>query len=162
MPPVGIPDALIPALRIRSLGYLMPEFAASVRRVVERMEGRGHDPVVIETLRIAALQVEYHRRGTSKQKDVLRSMHGHGLAVDIISQSRGWDYSQAWKDDLVAACKAEGVTCGGLWKNPVDWPHVQHGAIPGAVPDALVAAFNTGGLTASWEYVRKVAAGRRA
>ena len=82
-----------------------------------------------------------------------RSMHGHGLAVDIISLAKGWDYSDEWKADLKRACERLSLTCGGLWKSPVDWPHVQWGSIPGAVPDSLVAAYNAGGLYGSWASV---------
>lgn len=146
-------DAVVAQLRIRSLGYLAPAFRAKVVRVCERMEGHGHDPVVFETLRLPALQAEYFRRGTSRQRDVLRSMHAYGLAVDLISQSAGWNYSDEWKADLILSAKAEDLTIGGLWKNPVDWPHLQWGTIPGAVPDVLVSTFNSGGLAAVWAHV---------
>jgi hypothetical protein len=149
-------DDIVKQLRIRTPGYLMPEFAAAVKRVMERMEGKGHDPILFETLRLPALQAEYFRRKTSKQKDVLRSAHGHGIGADIISASDGWHFSPEWKKDLEEACKAEGLTCGGKWKSPQDWPHVQPGAIPGVIPDALVAAFNAGGIAASWDYVRSL------
>ena len=151
---MSLTNEVVNQLRIRNAGYLMPEVAAAVKRVMERMEAQGHDPVLFETLRLPALQAEYFRRTTSRQKDVLRSAHGHGLGADIISASKGWNFDTEWKDDLAAACTAEGLTCGGLWKSFPDWPHVQPAAIAGAIPDALVAAFNTGGLAASWAYIR--------
>ena len=138
------------ALRIKSLAFLAPKMRTALQNVIDRMEGKGHDPTVFETMRVAALQVAYFEGGVSKQRDVLRGMHAYGLAADIISISKGWNYSKAWKEDLAAACKAEGLTCGGEWKTFVDWPHIQWGKYPGAPSDALVAAYNTGGLHAAW------------
>lgn len=146
-------EAQLQSLRIRDRGLLAPKFNDQIAALLQIMEAEGHDPVIFETLRLPALQAEYFARKTSRQKDVRRSMHGHGLAVDVISLSKGWNYSAEWKKDLQAACEKIGLTCGGLWKNPVDWPHVQWGGVPGAVPDHLVAAYNHGGLYASWAAV---------
>ena len=147
-------DEQLATLRQSSLGFLAPSFRVSVEHLLQMMEARGHDPVIFETLRLPSVQAEYFRRKTSRQRDVLRSMHGHGGAVDVISKSKGWKFSQEWKDDLKEVCATLQLTCGGLWKNPVDWPHVQVGTIAGVVPDALVAAYNRGGLYASWEYMK--------
>lgn len=147
---MSLSRAELARLRIRSLGYLAPKFRTDILALVQMLEGRGHDPVIFETLRLPALQAEYFASGVSRQKDVLWSMHGHGLAVDIISAARGWDYSDEWKADLEACCKELGLTCGGRWTSPVDWPHVQHGSVPGKVPATFVSAFNSGGLHAVW------------
>lgn len=149
--PAALSDATVAQLRIRSLGFLAPAFRAAVVRICERMEGEGHDPYVIETLRLPQLQAEYFRRKTSRQQDVLRSMHGHGLAVDIVSASKLWQAAPEFWKALERAVAAEQQTWGGKWKNPVDPPHVQWGGIAGAVPDALVAAYNRGGLYSSWQ-----------
>lgn len=146
-------DETLRQLRVRDRGMLAPAFNDKITALLEIMEAEGHDPVIFETLRLPQVQAEYFRRGSSKQKDVRRSMHGHGLAVDIISLAKGWDYSDEWKADLKRACERLSLTCGGLWKSPVDWPHVQWGSIPGAVPDSLVAAYNAGGLYGSWASV---------
>ena len=146
-------EEVLQALRINHPGYLAPKLRVQQVALFEMMTARGHDPVLFETLRLPKLQAEYYTRKTSRQRDVLRSMHGHGLAFDVISQSRGWNYSDDWKQDLQECCTATGLTCGGLWKNPVDWPHVQWGTIPGAVPDTLVAAFNAEGIVGSWRLV---------
>lgn len=143
-------DAEKARLRIKSLAFLAPKMRVKVQNVIDRMTARGHDPFVFETMRVAALQVVYFEEKVSKQKDVLRGMHAYGLAVDLISASAGWNYSKAWKTDLAEACKAEGLTCGGEWKTFVDWPHIQWGKYSGAPSDALVAAYNTGGLHAAW------------
>jgi hypothetical protein len=143
-------DAEKGRLRVRSLGYLAPAFREQIVVLLQMMEARGHDPVVFETLRLPALQQVYFEEGASRQRDVLKSMHAYGLAADIISQSKGWNYSQQWKDDLREICATLGITCGGLWKSIVDWPHVQWGGIPGAVPQRLIDLFNTAGLSAVW------------
>lgn len=145
-------DADLARMRQSSLGFLAPAFRVKVEHLVQMMEARGHDPMVFETLRLPAVQAEYFARKTSRQRDVLWSSHGHGLAVDVISKSRQWNFSPTWKADLKDICEVLQLTCGGLWKNPVDWPHVQWGAIAGAVPAELVAAYNRGGLYASWKF----------
>jgi hypothetical protein len=150
---MAMTEAQLRSLRIRDRGLLAPKFNDQVTALLQIMEAEGHDPVIFETLRLPQLQAEYFARKTSRQKDVRRSMHGHGLAVDVISLSKGWEYSTEWKKDLQAACEKIGLTCGGLWTKPVDWPHVQWGGVPGAVPDHLVAAYNHGGLYASWAAV---------
>ena len=146
-------DEQLRQLRIRDRGLLAPAFNDKVSALLQIMEAEGHDPVIFETLRVPALQAAYFAKGTSRQKDVRRSMHGHGLAVDIISISAGWNYSAEWKADLRDACARLELTCGGLWNSPVDWPHVQWGSVPGAVPNSLVTAYNEGGLYASWAAV---------
>lgn len=147
---MALSDATVSLLRISSSGYLSPILRTRMHGWVDMMTARGHDPRVIETLRLPALQAEYFRRGTSKQRDVLRSMHGHGLAFDAISISRGWSFTAEWKADAVECATACGLVCGGTWKSPVDWPHFQPIEVPGVVPDRLVAAFNAGGIAASW------------
>jgi peptidoglycan L-alanyl-D-glutamate endopeptidase CwlK len=144
-------DATLAALRIRHLGFLAPAMRIKVQHVVERMEAQGFDPLVFETLRLPQVQAEYARRGTSKQRDVLRSMHGHGLAVDIVSLTTYWSAPKAFWDALGEAARAEGLAWGGDWKSFKDLPHIQWGKYPGVVPNALVEAFNRGGLYASWE-----------
>ena len=143
-------DAEKAKLRINSLAFLAPAMRRKAQNVLDRMTARGHDPYIFETMRVASLQVAYFAEGVSKQKDVLRGMHAYGLAFDVVSKANGWNYSPAWKKDLAEACKAEGLTCGGEWKTFVDWPHVQWGKYAGAPSDALVAAYNTGGLYAAW------------
>ncbi len=151
MSTTGLTEEQLRMLRIRDRGLLAPKLNAQVTDFKRMMEARGHDVLIFETLRLPQLQAEYFRRKTSRQRDVLRSMHGHGLAFDAISISRGWNFTDKWKEDVRDICAALGLTCGGLWKSPVDWPHIQWGALPGAVPDSLVVAYNTGGIYASWE-----------
>lgn len=146
-------DADLARMRQSSLGFLAPAFRVKVEHLVQMMEARGHDPMIFETLRLPAVQAEYFARKTSRQRDVLWSTHGHGVSIDVISKSLLWGFSKDWKDDLKAICAELELTCGGLWKSPVDWPHVQWGSIAGVVPPGLVAAYNRGGLYASWEFV---------
>lgn len=144
-------EAVVAALRISLLAYLAPGFRRKIDRVCERMRGEGHKPLIFETLRLAALQREYFARGTSKQRDVVRSMHCHGCAVDIICEDKQWNATAEFWDSLKRACAAEGLQWGGLWTSPVDKPHVQVGKYPGRVPDEVVVAFNRGGLAEVWK-----------
>lgn len=143
-------DAQLQLLRINHVGFLAPLMQQRARAFTEMMTGRGHDPLIFETLRLPALQVVYHARGVSKQSDVLRSMHGHGCAFDCISVSRGWNYTPRWKADALECAKACDLKCGGEWKSPVDWPHFQLIEFPGIVPDTFVRAFNADGLHGVW------------
>ena len=152
---VSLSDADLARLRVRSLAYLAPKFRAKVIAVRERLEGEGFDPLIFETLRLPALQAEYFARGTSKQQDVVRSMHGHGLAVDFISIHSGWDDPKFF-EAVQRIAVAQGLVSGAAWSSPNDPPHVQWGSVPGKVPDELVAAFNAGGMLASWQFVNAV------
>lgn len=143
-------DDVVSKLRISDMGFLMPEFRAKIERLIKYMQDRGHDPMVFETLRLPALQAEYFARGTSMQRDVRKSMHGHGLGADIICRKRQWDAVQAFWDCLRDGCKELWLQWGGLWTSPKDLPHVQWGKYPGVVTIELYAAFQARGLAGSW------------
>lgn len=147
---MALSDATIALLRIDSPAFLAPKFAAAVTRVQERMRGEGHKPRLFETLRLPALQAQYFANGTSGQQDVLRSFHGTGMAADIICADREWNATPQFWDAYRRACVAESLQWGGLWSKPVDKPHCQLGVFTGRVPDAIVAAMNSGGLAAVW------------
>jgi peptidoglycan L-alanyl-D-glutamate endopeptidase CwlK len=142
-------------IRINDLGLIAPAVAARVRMAVAAVNAAHQlDLVVHETLRLPTLQAEYCARGASKQRDVLRSSHGLGLAADVVSAERGWnltDQEWAWWGN---AAEAAGLTWGGRWGSfdggKGDRPHVQLGTIAGMPGDDLRAAYATGGLYAVW------------
>jgi len=110
------------------------------------MEAEGHDPPVFEAVRIDRRQWWiYGKRRTVKEcvaagvaaawawamgkrassaSSHLVSVHGHGLAVDIISKSKMWDATPEFWESLGRAAKRDGLTWGGGWKSPVDPPHI--------------------------------------
>ena len=146
-------DAVVAQLRINQLGYLAPVLRRRAQSLTEMMTARGHDVRIFETLRLPALQQEYFRRGTSRQKDVLRSAHGHGLGFDFLPVVKGaitWTLSADWKADVLECAKACDLKCGGEWKSLVDWPHFQPIEYPGVVPSVWIEAFNRGGLHEVW------------
>lgn len=149
---VKLSEAELARMRVRSLGYLAPKMREAAVAMVERLEGEGLDPLIFETLRLPALQAEYFRKGASRQQDVLHSMHGHGLAFDIISIKSGWN-DPAFFIAAERVGLALGLTAGRKWKNPNDPPHFQWGSVPGAVPDSLIVAFNRRGIIGSWTEV---------
>jgi hypothetical protein len=84
----------------RSLDVLAPRFRARVQMVVAGMVGLGLDAYVFETLRTNERQNYLYGFGrryddgrgvVTHSIDADESWHHYGLAVDIISESKGWD-----------------------------------------------------------------------
>lgn len=131
----------------RDLSNLAPAFKLRIDRVLADMQAKGHDAFVFEAVRTQERQwwifgcgrtaaectqhgvpAEYaFPEGTkvTNAASFVASVHGHGLACDIISKAKLWNVSAQFKADLAEAAKAHGLTWGGWWKSPVDWPHVQ-------------------------------------
>ncbi len=131
----------------RDVTALPSAFRSRVDEVLAAMAAKGHDAFVFEALRTKERQWWIFGCGRSEAECRARlvpesyafpggkrvtnapshlvSVHGHGLAVDIISKSKLWSVSEAFKSDLAAAAAAARLTWGGLWHDPVDWPHLQ-------------------------------------
>jgi hypothetical protein len=131
----------------RALDGLAPLFRLQVESVVLNLTKRGFDPFVFETLRVAERQWWIYGCGRSVEQCIaagvpkmyawsggrivtsasshLKSVHGHGLAVDIISKSKMWDAPTAFWAALGEAAEALGLTWGGRWQHPHDVPHIQ-------------------------------------
>lgn len=117
---------------VRDMLALVPAFRVRVEAVLRAMRDEGHDPMVFETLRTAERCEELFRRGTGS----LHSMHRHGIAADIISESLRWKAPRAFWLSLRKHAEANGLTSGAAWRR-VDLPHIQ------AVPVALQAKVRT-------------------
>lgn len=163
----------------RDMSRLASAFRAAVERVVARLEAEGFDPMVFETLRTRERQWWIFGKGRTAEQCVaagvpakyawpegaratnansyLVSVHGHGLAVDIVSKSKLWGASAAFWKALGEAVRDEGLTWGGDWKSPVDRPHVQWRLVRGgkawAGPSAEDRArTHREGMEATWRY----------
>ena len=105
------------------LATLVPGFREAVARVVAAMRTAGYDAVVREGLRSAARARELAAKGTG----IVSSLHKLGLAVDIISASKGWNASPEFWQALRSAAEKEGLTSGASFSK-ADRAHVQ--AVP--------------------------------
>jgi peptidoglycan LD-endopeptidase CwlK len=146
-----------------SLEGLAPIFHARVNELLARMKARGHDPIVSESFRTNERQTylwgfgrEYDdgRGIVTHSRDADETWHHFGLAVDIISQSHGWDAPPRFWHDLGALSVALGLSWGGNWKSIQDRPHVQFGSPMRQSPSPRAARLLAqGGLEAVWKEV---------
>lgn len=125
---------------------LAPKFRLALDRVLTRMRGEGHDPIVYETFRTDARQEFLYGFGrlyddgrgvVTHSRTAEDTYHGYGLAADIISKSKHWGAGEGFWESLGRACRAEGLLWGDDWDNDgvrvgpdpdesfSDRPHVQ-------------------------------------
>jgi hypothetical protein len=112
------------------LDRLLPSFRAQVEGLVADMRTAGHNPRVFETWRSPERVAFLVAKGTGSA----RSMHPHGIAVDIIDAVKLWRASSLFWRDLMRLAEARGLTSGARWRRH-DLPHVQ--AIPVTAQDAF-------------------------
>jgi D-alanyl-D-alanine carboxypeptidase len=127
------------------------------------MTALGHDPVIQESVRSDARQAwlfgfgrDYDDgRGIVTQASTgEHSWHRYGLAVDVISKSKGWDAPDEFWSDLGLCARAEGLVWGGDWPRFADRPHVQFGAPMRQAPSSDASAlYASGGAFAVWRAV---------
>lgn len=140
---------------------LAPKFRAAVERAVAACRARGLDAYVYEAYRSKELQQIYFARGrtvvpplkpvTNAQSN-LYSWHGYGLAVDVISFSKGWSKPVSWFEEVAVLFKAAGLKWGGDWKAR-DLPHFQWGKCKPSPSDAARTILASEGVEAVWRAV---------
>jgi peptidoglycan LD-endopeptidase CwlK len=143
----------------RDLSKLAPGIRRRVEKVVKAMEARGHDPIVVEAFRTDARQTHLFGFGrkyddgrgiVTKAPDASRTQHGYGLAVDIISRSKGYNAPAAFWAALAEEAERVGMAAGLRWKFK-DSPHIQVGAPAPVSPTAQDRADRkAGNLRAVW------------
>jgi len=156
---------------VRALDGLAPRFRSALQRVLLTLEGLGHDPVVIETLRGDARQRFLHGFGrlyddgrgvVTHSHDADESWHYYGLAADVISSGRRWDAPPPFWAALGRACARDGLTWGGDWNGDgrsrderfLDRPHLQWGPPMRRSPSPRAARLmELGGAAAVWRAV---------
>lgn len=128
----------------RDLKKLAPGFRARVEKVVADMTAAGFDPLVVEAFRTDARQKFLYGFGrlyddgrgvVTNAKDASQSMHGYGLAVDIVSKSKTWSAGPKFWEALASAAEKHGCVAGLRWKMK-DSPHIQMGAPVPQSPNA--------------------------
>jgi peptidoglycan L-alanyl-D-glutamate endopeptidase CwlK len=147
----------------RSLDELAPVFRMKVDELLFRMKSKGHDPIVAESVRTNERQTYLYGFGreyddgrgiVTHSKDADETWHHFGLAVDIISESKQWDASPRFWNDLGANAIALGLSWGGAWRSFKDLPHVQWGSPMRQSPSPRAARLLAdGGLPAVWAEV---------
>lgn len=141
-----------------------PRFAEKIARVIQRMEQQGYDPIVYEAGRSEERQVWLH--GFSREYDdgrgcvthaatAFKAWHIYGLAVDIISRSKGWDAPDGFWACLRTEAEAEGLEAGAKWKM-ADKPHVQWAPMRTTPSDHAKELYDAEGVEAVWKEVGAV------
>jgi hypothetical protein len=142
----------------RDVNKLAPKFRKAVLAAVASCVLRGLDVFVFETYRSPELQALYYARGrtiippekpVTNARSNLYSWHGYGLAVDVISRSKGWDQPEDWWSAVAQEFEMEGCKWGGNWRQR-DMPHQQFGACKPSPSDRARELYRTGGLHAVW------------
>lgn len=152
--------------QVRSLvshdtSLLAPQFRLAVAKSINDCKLAGLDAKVYETVRSNEVQQAYYALGRSvipphytvtNAADALHSWHIYGLAVDVISASKGWDVTDLWMQMVAAHFKANGLDWGGDWHHP-DKPHFQWGGCETTPSDDDRALFQSAGKEAVWASV---------
>ena len=158
----GVTDALVRVRR--EMNLLAPLFRAAVERALADCRSRSLDAYVYETYRSPELQALYYARGrtvipplkrVTNASDNLYSWHGYGLAVDVISRSRGWDQPESWFRDVAASFKKEHCNWGGDWAMR-DLPHFQWSRCKPSPSDRARQIHGTDGIEGVWTAVGAV------
>lgn len=145
----------------RSLEGCAPLFAAAVQDAIDECNEQGLDAFVYESLRSDELQRLYYARGrttipphytVTNARSAQFSWHFFGLAVDVISKSRGWETSGEWRRRVAAIFKSHGLAWGGDWPHP-DLPHFQWGKCKRSPSDKARELYAEGGLQLVWQVV---------
>jgi peptidoglycan L-alanyl-D-glutamate endopeptidase CwlK len=143
----------------RSLDVLAPGFRAPLECMLARQRKGGWSPLVQETMRSDALQRRYYAKGrtapgprVTNAKGVQTTVHGYGLAADVISAIDGWKNPRFfyWQGQHAEAC---GLVAGAFWTRLPDAPHVQIGAWAGA-PPLWARALHADSLRVVWLRVK--------
>jgi peptidoglycan L-alanyl-D-glutamate endopeptidase CwlK len=146
---------------IASLEYLAPAMHRAVTAALAECHDVGLDAVVHESQRSNATQAIYYARGRTQippHRTVTNarsnqfSWHGYGLAVDVISKSKGWDAGELWFKLVAAIFKKHGCKWGGDWLSP-DLPHMQWGKCKPSPSPLARALLKSGGIPAVWREV---------
>lgn len=145
----------------RDLDLLAPRFREAVENAIAECNLDGLDAFVYETFRTEDLQLHYFARGrtivpplktvTNAQSNLF-SWHGYGLAVDVISRSKGWRAGDGWFHRVADVFRQYGLRWGGEWVMR-DLPHFQWGRCKPSPSDRARELFANGGVQAVWREV---------
>lgn len=144
----------------RDLKKLAPGFRRRVEAVLADLIAQGFDPIVVEAYRTDERQRHLYGFGrvfddgrgvVTKAKDASKSMHGYGLAVDIVSKASLWNAGPKFWEALASTAEKHGLEAGLRWKMR-DSPHIQMGApVPQSPTAAMIAMRADSNVAALWQ-----------
>lgn len=144
----------------RDLSELAPRMRVAVLAALSQCAAAGTPAKVYEVLRTHELARMYYELKVSKAKDGFKTWHFYGLAVDVIHPEHGWEWwdsphedAVAWRENVVAIFKQNGMDWGGDWTSFKDRPHFQWGFCKASPSARAVELFETGGREAVWREV---------
>ena len=149
--------------RETSLDGCAPKFSAQIESVLDDLAEQGFDPVVYESLRTQERQRWLHGFGrdyddgrgiVTNVEDAQVGWHFFGLATDIISKSRGWDWPEFF-DALAKSYISHRLTAGASWQMR-DMPHGQWGKCRNSPSEISRQLYIHGGVRAVWEAVEAI------
>lgn len=141
-----------------SLDLLAPKFKEAILAGLIECRKNKIDAYVYESLRSEELAKLYYARGrtiippshtVTNAPNQLYSWHGYGLAVDIISRSKGWNQPRTWFEDMAACFINRGCSWGGDWHFE-DLPHIQWGKCKPSPSDLARTIIAAHGMNAVW------------
>lgn len=113
--------------RQSDISLLVPYVGDRVRRIIARMESRGFDPMVFESLRSQERQAWLYGVGRTHSKHrrpvtwTLNSKHIVGKAADIVSRRYYWNAPRAFWRALKQEANREGMTVLNAEQCHVEW-----------------------------------------
>lgn len=143
----------------RDLKKLAPGFRVRVEQIVASLIAQGFDPIVVEAFRTDARQRHLYGFGrtyddgrgiVTNAKDASQSMHGYGLAVDIVSKSKTWSAGPKFWEALAATAEKHGCVAGLRWKMK-DSPHIQMGGRTPQSPSLSMKGLRLASLPLVWK-----------
>lgn len=146
------------------LQLVAPRFREAVIAALADCHAAGLDAYVYEAYRSPELQALYYARGrtvipptqpVTNAHSNLYSWHGYGLAVDVISASRDWGVTRAWRAAQADIFKRHGLKWGGDWKMQ-DLPHFQWGLCRPSPSDRAREIMAVEGVQGVWAAVNAV------
>ena len=130
----------IEQLRINKLDRLAPIMLDRVNAMmadakkIATINGEVFDPIVFETDRLDELQQIYYEQGTTNAPTAIYGWHFYGLAIDVISKSKGWDVKNTWWNTLANLAVKHNLKSGHFWHRK-DSPHIYFGSLKDSPSD---------------------------
>lgn len=180
--PKLLSEAEVRKLVRRDTRELAPKFRRAVDTAIAQCRAfrsdawpNGLDAMVYEAVRTDVVQQAYYALGrtvippvsrVTNAKSAMWSWHFFGLAVDVISESRGWKFGDSdhtdgdeleWIREVARIFKANGCDWGGDWPQR-DYPHFQWGRLRASPSDRARELYSSGathelGLITVWREV---------
>jgi hypothetical protein len=149
----------------RSFDGLAPKFREALEAALAECNAQGLDAYAYETLRSDELQALYYARGrtdidgefgpgetVTNAQSAQYGWHFFGLAADVISRSKQWKVTDAWRRQVNIIMRKHGLACGSDWPHP-DEPHVYWAKCRRTPSDEARRLYAQGGLAKVWAAV---------